>query len=80
MTEPVFTPEELVILGHELAREDLQVYTVVRMAQQDLAAGAIDSALARLRVDADKLRCYDTPLNQLLARKAGQSAGHTAHS
>lgn len=69
MTAPVLTTDELVILGQELAREDLQVYTVVRMAQRDVAAGAIDSALARLRVDADKLRCYDTPLNHLLDRK-----------
>jgi hypothetical protein len=55
------------ILRAELARPELRIYTVVVMAERDLAAGRLDAALARLRVDADKLRCHDTRLNELLA-------------
>lgn len=65
----VLSPADLQQLAFELTREDLQIYTVVRMARNDLAAGAVDSAVARLRVDADKLRAYDTWLNELLARR-----------
>lgn len=54
------------VLAQELQREDLQCYTVVRMAKMDLERGAFETAIARLRVDADKLRCHDTAINQLL--------------
>lgn len=38
------------------------------MARRDLARVELSSAVARLRVDADKFRTYDTFLNELLAR------------
>lgn len=61
------TDEDRALLAGELARADLQVYTVVRMAKRDLERGHADTAIARLKVDADKLRCHDTPINQLIA-------------
>ena len=62
------TPEERAKLTAELAREDLQGYTVVRLAQRELASGQVETALARLRVDADKLRAHDTFISELLIR------------
>lgn len=59
--------EDREMLQAELQRPDLRAYTVVRLAASDLEAGDAETALARLRVDADKLRCYDTPINRLLA-------------
>lgn len=66
---PVSTLDDdnLALLRAELERPDLQIYSVVVMARRDLAAGDVDAALVRLRVDADKLRCHDTPINRLLA-------------
>lgn len=58
---------DVTLLHAELAREDLQVYTVVRMARLDVERGDVDAAIARLRIDADKLRCHDTMINRLLA-------------
>lgn len=52
----------------ELSREDLSIYSVVRLARKDLLQGNLKVALARLLVDADKLRCFETPLNDLLKR------------
>jgi len=66
MPAPTLSAEDLALLKAELARDDLQIYTVVVMALRDLDAGRVDAALARLRVDADKLRCHDTPINRLL--------------
>lgn len=40
--------------------------TVVRMARRDLDTGDINAALARLRVDADKIRMLDKQLYSLL--------------
>lgn len=40
--------------------------TVVRMARRDLDTGDINAALARLRVDADKIRMFDKQLYSLL--------------
>lgn len=51
----------------ELQRSDLQIHLVVRMALQDVNAGDYKTALMRLRVDADKLRCHETPLNAVLS-------------
>jgi|JI10StandDraft_1071094.scaffolds.fasta_scaffold44191_1 hypothetical protein len=64
------TSADLLMVKREVAREDLRIYSVVVMAGLDLDAGKVESALARLRVDADKLRCYDSPLNELLKRVA----------
>lgn len=56
----------IAIFCAELSRADLSIYTVCVMAQRDLDANNFASAVARLRVDADKLRSHDTPLNDLL--------------
>lgn len=45
---------------------DLQCYTIVRMALRDLEEGNMNAAMARLSVDADKLRCYDSVLYQFV--------------
>lgn len=50
------TVEQCETLERQLKREDLQIFTVVRMAQKDLAKGDLDMVLCRLRMDADKLR------------------------
>lgn len=50
----------------ELQREDLRVYSAVVMADRDLVAGDVAGALARLQSEADKLRCHDTPINDLI--------------
>lgn len=55
------------ILSRELAREDLQVFSVVRMAARDMADGNVASAIARLRVDADKLRMHSTELYEFIS-------------
>lgn len=54
------------LLG-EVRRPDLAVYTVCVLAQRDLERGDLEAAIARLRVDADKLRMYETPINTILA-------------
>ena len=63
------TPDELKTLRQELGREDLQVLTSVVLARRDVQRGEVEVALARLMVDADKLRCFDTQLMQFLVRK-----------
>jgi hypothetical protein len=63
------TPDELKTLRQELGREDLQVLTSVVLARRDVQRGEVEVALARLMVDADKLRCFDTQLTQFLVRK-----------
>ncbi|MEJ6002770.1 hypothetical protein [Paucibacter soli] len=60
------TADDLDILKSELERDDLQIYSAAAMARRDIETGNVDAALARLRVDADKLRCYDTQINRLL--------------
>lgn len=54
------------LLARELAREDLLVYAVVRMAVHDFADGKFASAVARLRVDADKIRMHSQDLYDLI--------------
>lgn len=55
------------ILRSELARQDLSVYTVVRMAREDLACGNFDAAVARIAVDMDKIRMHSPELARLIA-------------
>lgn len=57
---------DLEILKQELQRPELRVYTVVIMASRDLENGDVAGALARLRIDADKLRAHNTPITRLL--------------
>ncbi len=59
---------DLRMLRNELVREDLQINTVIVLAKVDLEAGDVEGALSRLRVDADKLRAFQTPLNAPLAK------------
>lgn len=61
--------DELKTLRQELSREDLQVLTTVVLAKRDVQRGEVEVVLARLTVDADKLRCFDTQLMQFLVRK-----------
>lgn len=63
------TQDELKTLRQELSREDLQILTTVVLARRDVQRGEVEVALARLMVDADKLRCFDTQLMQFLMRK-----------
>lgn len=58
MSEPKpLTTEQRETLRRELARDDLAVYTVVRMAREAVDFGRFDEAVARLRVDADRSAC-----------------------
>ncbi len=56
------------VLTRELAREDLGIYTVVQLAARDVTAGDIQGALARLKVDADKIRMHSPELYALIQR------------
>lgn len=57
---------DLEILKQELQRPELRVYGAVVMASRDLENGDVAGALARLRIDADKLRAHNTPITRLL--------------
>ncbi|MDR9839672.1 MULTISPECIES: hypothetical protein [Herbaspirillum] len=57
---------EIQNLKKMLAAPTFDDLTVVRMARRDLDTGDIDAALARLRVDADKIRMLDKQLYALL--------------
>lgn len=54
------------LLLSKLKNPDLQCYTVVRMAINDLVSGDITAAITRLKVDADKLRMYDITLYNMI--------------
>ncbi len=58
--------EQREVLRRELAREDLAIYTVVRMAREEVAVEHFDAAVARLRVDADKILMHSRPLYDLI--------------
>jgi hypothetical protein len=60
------TPEQVELLRQELAREDLSIYTVVVMARKEVELGRIDEAIARLRVDADKILVHSRELYDLI--------------
>ncbi|RGE40955.1 hypothetical protein DZC30_19600 [Comamonas testosteroni] len=62
----LLTSNDLEILKQELLRPELRIYTVVVMATRDLESGDVSGALARLRVDADKLRAHNTQITRLL--------------
>ena len=51
-----------------LLTPDLDIYTVVVMARRDLQADNFDSAISRLKVDADKLRMHSKPLYEFINR------------
>lgn len=52
-----------------LSSTELDIYSAVVMARQDLETGRLDSAVARLRVDADKIRTVDKRLYDLIAMR-----------
>ena len=67
MSEPrALSVEQRSLLRSELAREDLSSYTVVRLARKDVEVGHFDTAMARLRIDADKLRPESPVLIELM--------------
>ena len=51
----------------ELVRPELSRYTVVRTARRDAEAGDLESAVARLRADADKLRAVRPEIVELIS-------------
>lgn len=53
-------------MRRELARDDLSIYTVVLMAREEVAVGHFDAAVARLRVDADKILMHSRALYDLI--------------
>jgi len=53
-------------LQERLANPELSIYTAVVLAQRDLAAGQVASAISRLRSEADKLRMHDKELAHAL--------------
>lgn len=68
MSEPrALNRDQIDVLRRELSRDDLSNYTVVRLARQDLEVGHFDAAIARLRIDADKLRMHGSALVDLIA-------------
>lgn len=54
---------DLEILKQELQRPELRVYGAVVMASRDLENGDVAGALARLRIDADKLRAHNAQVH-----------------
>jgi hypothetical protein len=64
------TVVDIAALRQALADPELQVYTVVVMACQDLDTGNVEGALARLRTDADKLRTIDKDLYRTIMESA----------
>jgi hypothetical protein len=53
----------------ELYNEELEIYTVVRMAQEDLENRNVKGALARLKVDADKIRPLSPKLYAIIMKQ-----------
>ena len=47
-----------------LNNPSLDIFSAVRMARADAWAGDFVACFARLRVDADKVRCFDLKLYQ----------------
>tara|TARA_B100001105_G_scaffold248049_1_gene233378 strand:+ start:749 stop:934 length:186 start_codon:yes stop_codon:yes gene_type:complete len=60
---------DVALLKMLLSSTELDIYSAVVMARQDLETGRLDSAVARLRVDADKIRTVDKRLYDLIAMR-----------
>ena len=60
------TIEQIIHLQDELDREDLQVYTSVAMAARAMEDDDIVTALAHLKVDADKLYLVSSKLYKIV--------------
>lgn len=64
--------ESIKQLKEMLKQEDIQVYkvyTVVQMAAKDLEKVNTESAVSRLRIDADKLRMHSKTLYEYINKK-----------
>jgi hypothetical protein len=57
------------VLSDELYNEELEIYTVVRMAQTDFENQDIKGTLARLKVDADKIRSISPKLYSVIMKQ-----------
>ena len=66
---PNLSPDQRETLRKELSRDDLSIYTVVRLARQDVEVGNFDAAISRLRVDADKLRAHSPIILGLISQQ-----------
>jgi hypothetical protein len=60
------THDQKTLLLRELKREDLSIFTSVRMANLALVQGDSWGAILHLKTDADKIRCYSKPLYDLV--------------
>lgn len=56
-----------------LRNPELDIFAVVRMARIDAAGGAMHTCIARLKVDADKLRAFDKRLYETVTSTAPDS-------
>jgi hypothetical protein len=60
--------QDLEILRRELAREDLEIYSAVHFARREIERDDPEAAIARLRVDADKIRMHSPELYAVVLR------------
>jgi hypothetical protein len=58
--------DQIQVLMREISREELSIYTVVVMARKDAELGQFQNAIARLRVDADKILMHSPELYELI--------------
>ena len=63
---PALTAAQRHQLATSLANDALSSFAAGRLARGNLAVGHYDAAIARLRVDADKLRTVDPALAALV--------------
>ncbi len=63
---PALTTEHREMLRQELARDDLNIFSAVRLAQEACAVDNFDSAVMYLRSDADKIRTVSPALYALI--------------
>lgn len=62
------SPFDVNLFCTELERDDLSIFTAVRLARLDVASGDMEMAVARLRVDADKIRTVSNALFVLVTK------------
>lgn len=60
------SPSDLEAFRSELARDDLSIYTAVRLARLATDLGDVSTAIGYLRVDADKIRGISQVLYRLV--------------
>ncbi|MDN7465756.1 hypothetical protein [Burkholderia gladioli] len=62
--------DELRAWSNALSGDDLSILTVVRVARDDLTRGELETAILRLRIDADKIRALSPALYEMIALRA----------